>query len=345
MHLLVITRKIDHDDPRVGFVSAWANELKKSLKFLTIIAWQESRPEADWENIRLISLPKNKILKIFWFQYYLIKILPKVDGVFCHMNPEYTILAAPSAKIFRKKIVSWYTHGTVSWRLKIMEKLTNQILTASKASFRLRSRKLVVTGHGIDLKTFYPIDSSKSLKEKIQLISVGRISPTKDYETIIKAVNLLNDQGFNYLNLKIIGEIGLAEQQVYFNSLKTMTEKMNLGGKVEFLGAIKHVEIPDYLRKSDIFINLSGTGGLDKAVLEAMACGCLVLTSNEAFREILPTELIVGKNNPKMLSEKIKWLVGLSSDQLLKLRQQLQEEIIKNHNLTNLSLKIISQFS
>ena len=55
MHLLVITRKIDHDDPRVGFVSAWANELKKSLKFLTIIAWQESRPEADWENIRLDS--------------------------------------------------------------------------------------------------------------------------------------------------------------------------------------------------------------------------------------------------------------------------------------------------
>jgi len=57
-------------------------------------------------------------------------------------------------------------------------------------------------------------------------------------------------------------------------------------------------------KHADIFINLSDTGSIDKAVLEAMASGCLVLTSNEAFTNILKPQYLTQKD-PARLAEKI----------------------------------------
>ena len=343
MHLLIITRKIDAADPRVGFFTDWLKRFAQNLDRLSVITWQTSETSDLAENIKVYSLPKNKFLKIIILQKILWRLLSKVDGVFCHMNPEYTILAAPLAKIFRKKIVSWYTHGAVSWRLKIMEKFTNQILTASKESFRLPSKKLIVVGHGINTEKFN-FSESKKQSGIFQILSVGRISPTKDYESMIKAMDILAQQGIIDVKLNIIGTVGLAEQQTYFNSLKEMVVKMNLTNQVEFLGAVKHNEIPNYLRTSDIFINLSGTGSLDKAILESMACGCLVLTSNIAFKNLIPNSFFIVQNQPKNLAEKIKWVKQLSSADRQEISHQLRKIVVSQHNLDNLIKKIISQF-
>jgi glycosyltransferase involved in cell wall biosynthesis len=69
-----------------------------------------------------------------------------------------------------------------------------------------------------------------------------------------------------------------------------------------------------------------------------------VLTSNEAFEPILPKELMVEKNNPNALAEKIKWLRDLSENEKIELRHKLRQEVVENHNLDNLAKKIITQF-
>ena len=338
----MITRKIDSADERVGFVSDWVTKIAQHVERLVVITWQPSRPEGLPKNVLLVSLPQNRLLKIAALQRQLLRRLGGVDGVFCHMNPEYTILAAPLARLFGKKVVSWYTHGTVSWRLKLMEKLTNAILTASSESFRLASKKVNVVGHGIDVETFKP--AARPSSAALRVISVGRISPTKDYESMIKALDILKDEGNHSVRLDIVGAPGLAEHVGYSENLKKMVAAMGLSGQITFVGAVPHQQVPQRLQQADVLINLSGTGSVDKAVLEAMACGCIVLTSNEAFRAMLPAELMVSQNNPVQLAERTTWLAGLGVAKKESLRRQLRQIVVLHHNLDQLAMKIVSQF-
>ena len=344
MKILMITRKVDKNEHLAGFVFGWVKKLAENLDKLYVITWQKSNPEGLPENVELISITNNKLLKIGSLKFAVLKKIFKVDGLFCHMNPEYTIIAGPIARLFGKRVVSWYTHRSITIRRRLVELIANKIITASEESFRKPwfKNKVEVLGHGIDINLFKPTDRARG--EVLQLLTVGRISPTKDYESMIKAVDILTDQKISNLKLNIIGDVGLAEQKSYFENLKQMTVKMNLEDKVKFLGAVPNTEISAHLQSSDVFINLSGTGSLDKAVLEAMASSCLVLTSNEAFTEILPSELIVEKDNPKQLAEKIKWVMNLLEDKVSQLRYQLREEVVKNHNLDNLVKKIIAKF-
>jgi len=75
---------------------------------------------------------------------------------------------------------------------------------------------------------------------------------------------------------------------------------------------------------------LSHTGSLDKTILEAMASGCVVLSSNDSAKKFLPLELIIKSENPNDLVEQIKkairWDVG----------DELRDYVVKNHSLPKL---------
>ncbi|MAF25748.1 hypothetical protein CL634_09280 [bacterium] len=118
---------------------------------------------------------------------------------------------------------------------------------------------------------------------------------------------------------------------------------MNLEAQVEMTGAIAHQNIVPYLQSADIFVNLSKTG-LDKAVLEAMACECLVITSSAAIKSTLPGNLIIKKDRPDLLAIKIDELNKMSLAGKAKLKTELREIVVKNHNLDNLVGKIIASF-
>jgi len=101
----MLTRKVDLEDASpAGFTYTWVKKIGEKLDKLYVITWQKSDRGNLPKNIEIISLPNSKFLKVFILQFKLLGILPKIDGIFCHQNPEYTILAAPLAKIFRKKI-------------------------------------------------------------------------------------------------------------------------------------------------------------------------------------------------------------------------------------------------
>ncbi len=120
MKLLMITRKVDPNDALAGFTYNWVKKIGENLEEFYVITWQKGDRGDLPRNIKIIYLPNNKLLKIIFLQKELLKILPKVDGVFCHMNPEYTILTSPLAHIFGKRVVSWYTHGQVGLRRRLL---------------------------------------------------------------------------------------------------------------------------------------------------------------------------------------------------------------------------------
>lgn len=343
----MITRRVDKDDGLAGFTYSWVKKIGENVDSLNVICLYQGNVSDLPNNISIYSVGKEKkigkIKSLINFCILANRLIKKCDGVFCHQNPEYTIAIWPWAKLFRKKIVTWYTHGSVSFRLRLVEKMADVILTASKDSFRLPSKKVFVTGHGIDVNLFKPSNHENS-NNLFKILTVGRISPTKDYESMIKALAILPEQDINHIQFDIIGQPGLVGQKIYFENLKKMVEVMKLNNQINFLGAKPNSEIPNFLRAADLFINLSGTGSLDKAVLEAMACGCLVLTSNFAFKDILPSELFVLQNNPKQLAQKIKSLIDFDNSTRNNLKEKMINEVVTHHNLDNLIKIIITKF-
>ena len=75
-----------------------------------------------------------------------------------------------------------------------------------------------------------------------------------------------------------------------------------------------------------------------------MASGCLVLTSNIAFKSFLPQELIIQRSRPYLLVEKIKYLMHLRPSAYRQLTYDLRQTIIDLHNLDNLARNIIKLY-
>ena len=350
----MITRKIDHADALAGFAYGWVDKIAQELKNLDAnaklycICIEKGDVSGLPDNVEIYSLGKevgvSRFGRFIEFQKYAIKFVPKVQGIFCHMNPEYTLNIWPYAKIHRKKIVSWYTHGTITWKLKLLVKMANVILTASPESFPIHSEKVLATGHGIDTELFHPIWKDYPDDALFHILTVGRISPTKDLESLIKAIDSLDDGGEKNLIVKIVGEPGLPEHQSYFDNLKQMVRAMDLEKIIEFVGPIPNKEVVRFYQEADVFINLSNTGSVDKAVLEAMACGCTVITSNKAFKGIVSDNLLIEKDQPKELAKKLFQIKNLTRQNKEKIRRVLREEVLKKHNLGSLAQFIVKQF-
>ena len=189
-NILIITQKVDKKDSILGFFHAWIEEFSKHFTFVTVICLQKGAVNLP-NNVSVFSLGKEtkggRISYIYNFYRYIFSFRKNYDVVFVHMNPIYVILGGIFWRLFGKHIALWYTHKHVDMKLRVAERLTHKIFTASKESFRLPSRKLMVVGHGIDTEKFKP-DFHVHDEKCFSVITVGRISPVKNYEIIIEAI-------------------------------------------------------------------------------------------------------------------------------------------------------------
>jgi len=351
MKILIITQKLDINDDILGFFHHWIEEFAKQAEKIVVIAQSVGEHHLP-RNFEIFSLGKekgySKIRQLFNFYRLLFKNLPKINAVFVHMIPLWVVLGWPLYKIYRKKVYLWYVHKSVNLMLKLAEKIIDKIFTASKESFRLPSKKVAITGHGIDTEKFKsqnsrptsPADevaggrANLKSNRKFRIITAGRIAPVKNYEILIKTAEILKNRGFDF-EIKIAGSPILEKDENYFEKLKGIIKEKKLENIITFVGSMPYRSIPEFYQNRDLFVNFSDTGSLDKAVLEAMAAGLLVLTSNEAFKNILADKYFTDKN-PKEVAEKIISLSKFGSD------PSLSDYVIKNHGLEPLVKKIIN---
>ena len=308
MKLLITTQVVDKDDPALGFFHRWIEEFAKHCESIEVICLKEGTHTLP-SNVHVHSLGKEKgsvspFLYAIRFKVLSWKLRNTYDAVFVHMNPEYIVLEGFMWRLLGKKIGLWYLHRSVTFRLRLAELFVNVIFTASTESFRLQTKKLKIVGHGIDLSQFRAADREK--QDEMQIITTGRVAPAKRVKEMLSALDILHarDIPFHFI---IAGGPGTPDDQKYAEELTEMISQKPYHAHVSFLGSIPHDEIPRLLANSDLFINLSTTGSMDKAVLEAFASEVPVVSSNEAFRTILePLELFISSSLKEPLdSEKI----------------------------------------
>jgi glycosyltransferase involved in cell wall biosynthesis len=342
MRLLIITQKVDINDDNLSFFHRWIEKLSEKTERVYVICLSKGEYNLP-ENVEVFSLGKEKgnfkICQLLLLQWYLIKFLSKIDGVFVHMCPIYVIASFPLAKIFRKKIILWFAHKNVGFELKLSEKLVDKILTASEESCRLKKRKKInVIGHGIDVNRFKP-GKNNFKKESYTIFTAGRINPSKDLGTLVKAVDILiKEKNIKNLRVIIAGNPITEKEKKYLNEIKNLVKDKGLINIFNFIGSIPNYKMPEYYQSSDIFINLSHTGSIDKVVLEAMACEIPVLTCNESFDDILDNKYIFRKKNCRELADKI---INLKNNNF---KDNLRKIVIDNYNLDNLVRSVLGSF-
>lgn len=344
-NILIITQRVDENDDLLGFFVSWLREFSKHFDKVFVITLAKGEYNLP-ENIFVYSLGKermsSKISRVFNFYKLLFKLVPKSKGIFAHMSPIFVIASWPVTFLLGKKVFLWYLHRSLTFRLKVAEKLCFKILTAAKESLNIKSRKVIELGHGIDIERF-KTERSWENGGVLKILSVGRISKIKDYETLIKSAKILKDRGLKF-KLNIIGRPVMPYDFEYFEKLKKLVVGLRLDDFVELSGFIPYSRIPEYYKKSDIFINLAPRGGIDKAVLEAMASGCVILTSNQAFRKYVQDHKILffEHGNSEELAQKVISINEISSDKIKEIQKRLFDSVSSHHNLAALIDKISS---
>lgn len=267
--LLIVTQVVDKGHPILGFFHRWIEEFARHCELVTVICLQEGQHTLPG-NVRVLSLGKeqgvSKGTYVVRFFRYIWKLRHEYDVVFVHMNPEYLVAAGWLWRLLRKRVALWYTHGTVNAKLRIAAFFAHRVFTASRESFRLPSKKVCVTGHGIDTDLFTP---DPNVRRGSHFLSVGRLMPSKRHDLVIRAAYAAG------VPLRIVGDGPERER------LETFAKK--LGATVVFAGALPQEALVHEYQTARAFVHTSETGSLDKVVLEALACGCPVITTSAAY--------------------------------------------------------------
>lgn len=158
--------------------------------------------------------------------------------------------------------------------------------------------------------------SIEKYKDKFKILFVGRLTPVKSIDTLIKAVALLPYTIKQQVVVYIVGT-GVLEDE-----LKDLTQKMGLEDTILFEGMCKSAD--PYFRNANTFVLCSLSEGLPIVILEALKYGNPLITTRLAG----PMELIEHEHNglicnigePEGLAESI---VRLYEDE--KLRTTLSE--------------------
>lgn len=262
MKLLICTQVVDRNDSVLGFFHRWIEEFAKHCEQVEIICLREGEH----------ALPKNVAVHALRSHTKVGRALELLhrgrtldyDTVFVHMNPEYLVAAGWFWRLTHKKIALWYMHKSVDLKLRIAEKFAQDIFTATPASFRLPSKKVHIMGHGIDVDFFTP---DKNVPRTTAILSVGRLTKSKRHDLVIRTAVAEGRE------LRIAGEG--PERQM----LEALAKE--LGATVHFLGGLTHIPLRDEYRRAAYLRHTSETGSLDKVVLEALACGCPVVTNDK----------------------------------------------------------------
>lgn len=205
------------------------------------------------------------------------------------------------------------------------------VLNARDKELAKRSfgKEAEIIRNGVDILRFSFFERQAPKKE-IKLFMNGIFFRHRRFEDGIRAVKLLSDSGRDIF-LSIAGDYN--SDKKYYEALFTLTQKLDLGKRVRFLGKVSEERLLELYKTSDIFLFPNHMQSWGLAVFEAMACGTPVIVSKSAgASEVLVNEenaMLVDPKSQESLAKAVKKLIT-RPDLYLKLSRKGREFVEEN---------------
>src|SRR5262249_40380850 len=298
MRLVVVTQEVDPASPVLGATVAKLRALAARVDELVVLA--DSAVEGVLPATARVHLfgASTKAARGVRFEEALARELrrrPRPVAVLAHMCPIYAVLAAPLARPLGTRVLLWFTHWRASRLLRLAERVSTTVISVDRGSFPLPSQKLVAIGHGIDIADFRC--PARARDGALRLPALGRTSPAKGLDTIVRAVTAVADS-----TLDVRGPSLTDEEKAHRRALERLVAELGVGERVRMGNAVPREEVPHLLDGFDALVNNMRAGAPDKVVYEAAATCLPVLASNPVFAGFLPEGLRFPRESPDDLA-------------------------------------------
>src|SRR2546427_3487304 len=317
--LVFLTQSVDPAHPVLAATIPKIRALAERVDEVVVLAQSGDGAEGLPPNVEVHTFgASTRLARALRFEQELRRALP-ADAVVAHMIPVYVLLAAPLVRTRRTPLLLWYTHWKASTTLRAAERLATAIVTVDRRSFPLDSSKVRPIGHGIDVSEFSCTD--RAGRNGLQALVLGRYSPAKGIETILRAVQ----------------QVEGAEVQLHGVALNDLERRHR--GDLERLGiplgdAVPRAQVPELLARSDILVNNMEAGAPDKVVYEAAAACLPVLASNPVFDELFDGyPLLFERGSPDSLADRLRWFARLDAAERAEIRRTLRRRVAQRHSV------------
>ncbi len=248
----------------------------------------------------------------------------KFDVIDCQQFPYFPCFSAKFISLIKREplIVTWHEFWGDYWydylgrkgiMGKIIErivcKLSNHVIAVSdKVRRELRGAgvkevDIEVVPNGIDM---HLIDGTLGADEGFDILFVGRLIKDKNVDVLLRSLKNVGEDG--EITCGIIGE-GPEK-----NRLIELAVQLGIENRVKFMGFMdRYEDVISYMKSSRIFVSPSTREGFGITVLEAMACGMPVITTNHkrnAASELVRENGFAVELSEKNITDKIVELLG-----------------------------------
>lgn len=211
-----------------------------------------------------------------------------------------------SAKTFVSPVVSVFRFVQT-----FVAKRARKIIVPSKylagivAKWGIPEEKIAVVYNAFDIPSLS--DARASLKRELgmqdqAIVSAGRLVKWKGFEVLVNIMPQIS-QSFVDAHLYIIGE---GPEQV---ALERAVQQNKMRDRVTFLGALPHEILLRYLKAADVFVLNTGYEGFSHQILEAMAVGTPIVTTDIPGNRELITHKVTGTLVPFDNKEELSFAI------------------------------------
>jgi glycosyltransferase involved in cell wall biosynthesis len=341
-----------------------------------IIEKSEGKPIVSNPNIEVVCLKNNGFIRLV--ELYKLISIAQNDGyhkLFVRISNWAAITAIVRSFFTRLEVYYWHS-GTVfefdneqsfsfkkiKWYIKtrlpfnFIKEYATFFVTGPESMKEYYSNiigvnqaKIKILYNDIDITRFSKISMENQIKIKFDLnisvdekiiLFVHNFSPVRRSKLYI--VNFIE---------KFDKEKNIADYKFYFigsgkekNEIEEQIIQKGLSHRVCFLGALPNEIVHQYYQIADIFINPSHAEGFPRVIIEAMACGLPIVSTNAGgIKDILGKQQLnymSDINDPDSFASNLIKMAKLTSDELNLIREENLKGIIK-YSTPNVALMYI----
>jgi glycosyltransferase involved in cell wall biosynthesis len=204
--------------------------------------------------------------------------------------------------------------------MRVSSRQADAILTVSESTrndvirlLNVDPEKIFTTQLGVDQKFRVILDADA--KDRVAshydlpakfILYLGTIEPRKNIPQLIRSYASLVESGTEH-QLVLAGKFGWMYEEVL-----DLVKQLDLEGRIQFTGYIAQEDIPLLFNLASLFVYPTVYEGFGLPVLEAMACGVPVITSDIASLPEIVGEagLLIQPGDLNALSDAIKKVLG-----------------------------------